>query len=176
MLNGLLPDAICRRGVPYTRDEVATAVAVLPAIEVGSSRFRDPLGLAAAGAARGLRHQSAGWCSGQNSPTGLHLDLPRLHVTAAGERRTCAGASGRPPQQRSAWPCGFAGRHAAVAGGGVEAGAGLSSPAVAPTGCRFLETPVTGPHRPLRGPRRGPKSRLKRLSPTAVLAAAIAKP
>jgi 2-keto-4-pentenoate hydratase len=31
------------RSEPYTREEIAAAVAVLPAIEVVSSRFRDPL-------------------------------------------------------------------------------------------------------------------------------------
>ncbi|MEH2476731.1 2-keto-4-pentenoate hydratase [Nitrobacteraceae bacterium AZCC 2146] len=68
------------RDAPYTRDEVAKAVAVLPAIEVVSSRFRDPTSrprleqLADCGINGGLvlGPEMADWS---------HLDLPNLHIT-----------------------------------------------------------------------------------------------
>ncbi|SNT59970.1 2-keto-4-pentenoate hydratase [Tardiphaga sp. OK246] len=68
------------RSVPYTRDEVAKAVAVLPVIEVVSSRFRDPLSrpkmeqLADCGI-------NAGLVTGPERADWSHLDLPNLQMT-----------------------------------------------------------------------------------------------
>lgn len=68
------------RSTPYTRDEVAEAVAVLPVIEVVSSRFRDPLGrpkleqLADCGI-------NAGLVTGPELADWSHLDLPNLQMT-----------------------------------------------------------------------------------------------
>ncbi|CAN5137696.1 fumarylacetoacetate hydrolase family protein [soil metagenome] len=68
------------RSVPYTREEIAAAVAVLPAIEVVASRFRDPLSrpkmeqLADCGI-------NAGLVVGPELADWSHLDLPNLHVT-----------------------------------------------------------------------------------------------
>lgn len=67
------------RDLPYTREEVAKAVAALPAIEVVSSRFRDPRSrppleqLADCGINGGL-------VPGAEMSDWSHLDLPRLRV------------------------------------------------------------------------------------------------
>ena len=68
------------RAAPYTREEIAQSVAVLPAIEVVSSRFREPTSrprleqLADCGINGGLvlGPEMADWS---------HLDLPNLHIT-----------------------------------------------------------------------------------------------
>jgi 2-keto-4-pentenoate hydratase len=71
---------LAARAAPYTRDEVAAAVAVLPVIEVVSSRFRDPL-------ARPKLEQLAdcgingGLVIGPEIADWTHLDLPKLHMT-----------------------------------------------------------------------------------------------
>ncbi|MDB5564728.1 MAG: 2-keto-4-pentenoate hydratase [Tardiphaga sp.] len=68
------------RGEPYTREEVAKAVALMPVIEVVSSRFRDPLSrprleqLADCGINGGL-------VTGPELADWSHLDLPNLRVT-----------------------------------------------------------------------------------------------
>jgi 2-keto-4-pentenoate hydratase len=68
------------RDAPYSRDEVAAAVAVLPVIEIVSSRFRDPIGrpkleqLADCGINGGL-------VIGSDIADWSHLDLPKLHMT-----------------------------------------------------------------------------------------------
>jgi 2-keto-4-pentenoate hydratase len=65
---------------PYVRDEVAAAVAALPAIEVVSGRFRDPR-------TRSALEQLADCMTNGALVTGAemrdwsHLDIPRLHVT-----------------------------------------------------------------------------------------------
>jgi 2-keto-4-pentenoate hydratase len=67
------------RSEPYTREEIAAAVAVLPAIEVVSSRFRDPLSrpkmeqLADCGI-------NAGLVIGPELADWSHLDLANLHI------------------------------------------------------------------------------------------------
>jgi 2-keto-4-pentenoate hydratase len=68
------------RGQPYTREEIAAAVTVLPVIEVVSSRFREPLNrpkleqLADCGI-------NAGLVIGPETANWSHLDLARLHIT-----------------------------------------------------------------------------------------------
>lgn len=68
------------RSAPYTRDEIAKAVAVLPVIEVVSSRFHDPLSrpkleqLADCGI-------NAGLVTGLELADWSHLDLPNLRMT-----------------------------------------------------------------------------------------------
>ncbi|WP_371425456.1 2-keto-4-pentenoate hydratase [Tardiphaga sp.] len=68
------------RSEPYTREEVAKAVAVLPVIEVVSSRFHDPLSrpkleqLADCGI-------NAGLVTGPELADWSHLDLPKLQMT-----------------------------------------------------------------------------------------------
>lgn len=65
--------------IPYGREEVAGAVAVLPAIEVVSSRFRDPR-------SRPVMEQLAdciingALVAGPETHDWSHLDLPSLHV------------------------------------------------------------------------------------------------
>jgi 2-keto-4-pentenoate hydratase len=68
------------RSEPYTREEIAKAVAVLPVIEVVSSRFREPMGrpkmeqLADCGI-------NAGLVTGPETADWSHLDLAKLHMT-----------------------------------------------------------------------------------------------
>jgi 2-keto-4-pentenoate hydratase len=68
------------RSAPYTREEIAKAVAVLPVIEVVSSRFREPMGrpkmeqLADCGI-------NAGLVIGPETADWSHLDLAKLHMT-----------------------------------------------------------------------------------------------
>ncbi len=68
------------RDAPYTREEVASAVSVLPAIEVVSGRYRDPRG-------RPNLEQLAdciingGLVFGPETADWSHLDLPSLHIT-----------------------------------------------------------------------------------------------
>lgn len=68
------------RAEPYTRDEVAKAVSVLPVIEVVSSRFREPMSrpkleqLADCGI-------NAGLVTGPETADWSHLDLAKLKVT-----------------------------------------------------------------------------------------------
>jgi 2-keto-4-pentenoate hydratase len=68
------------RDVPYTSEEVAGAVSVLPAIEVVSGRYRDPRG-------RPNLEQLAdctingGLVTGPEIADWSHLDLPKLRIT-----------------------------------------------------------------------------------------------
>jgi len=68
------------QNAPYTREEVASAVSVLPAIEVVSGRYRDPRG-------RPNLEQLAdctingGLVFGAEIADWSHLDLPNLHIT-----------------------------------------------------------------------------------------------
>jgi 2-keto-4-pentenoate hydratase len=68
------------RAAPYTREEIARSVAVLPVIEVVSSRFRDPMSrpkleqLADGGI-------NAGLVTGPETADWSHLDLAKLRVT-----------------------------------------------------------------------------------------------
>jgi 2-keto-4-pentenoate hydratase len=67
------------RAEPYTRDEVASTVAVLPAIEIVSGRYRDPRG-------RPNLEQLAdciingGLVFGQEIADWSHIDLPNLRI------------------------------------------------------------------------------------------------
>jgi 2-keto-4-pentenoate hydratase len=67
------------RAMPYTREEVAKAVSVLPAIEIVSGRYRDPRG-------RPNLEQLAdctingGLVFGDEIADWAHLDLPKLHI------------------------------------------------------------------------------------------------
>lgn len=68
------------RETPYTRDEVAAAVAVLPVIEIVSGRYRDPRG-------RPNLEQLAdctingGLVFGPETADWSHIDLPNLRIT-----------------------------------------------------------------------------------------------
>jgi 2-keto-4-pentenoate hydratase len=68
------------RSAPYTREEIASAVTVLPVIEIVSSRFREPLSrpkleqLADCGI-------NAGLVIGPETADWSHLDLARLRMT-----------------------------------------------------------------------------------------------
>ncbi len=109
------------RRQPYTRDEVATAVAVLPAIEVVSSRFRDPLGrppleqLADCGINGGL-------VFGTELSDWSHLDLPRLHVTLLVNGEPVLEHQGGHPNNDPLGPAVSLVDMLRVAGSGVEAG------------------------------------------------------
>jgi 2-keto-4-pentenoate hydratase len=68
------------RSAPYTREDVASAVTVLPVIEIVSSRFREPLSrpkleqLADCGI-------NAGLVTGPETADWSHLDLAKLRIT-----------------------------------------------------------------------------------------------
>jgi 2-keto-4-pentenoate hydratase len=68
------------KALPYTRDEVAQAVAILPVIEVVASAFRDPRSRPALEqlADRGI---NGALVTGSEIADWSHLDLPNLHVT-----------------------------------------------------------------------------------------------
>lgn len=68
------------RSTPYTREDVAQAVSVLPVIEVVSSRFREPMSRPKLEqlADNGI---NAGLVTGPELADWSHLDLAKLHVT-----------------------------------------------------------------------------------------------
>lgn len=106
------------RDVPYTREEIAAAVAVLPAIEVVSGRFRDPRG-------RPNLEQLAdctingGLVTGEGMPEWSHLDLARLRITMQVNGETVLDKQGGHPFGD---PLGAAVALANMLPGGVKAG------------------------------------------------------
>ena len=84
------------KATPYTRDEVAQAVAVLPAIEVVSGRYRDPRG-------RPNLEQLAdctingGLVFGPETSNWSKLDLPGLHITMLVNGKTVLDEQGGHP-------------------------------------------------------------------------------
>jgi len=123
------------RDKPYGREEVVEAMAALPAIEIVSSRFRDPL-------KRPPLEQladnliNAALVPGAETRDWRRLDLARLHVTVEVNGETLVSQTGR---HAGSDPAGYAVAlvNAMREAGGVKAGQIVTTGSW--TGLRFLK-------------------------------------